>query len=67
MDLFCDNLRAYLDGKPLHNVIDWNRGDQARLRQNLAGAGGIDPYAGIKIRYERVLRRLMLSRSIILS
>jgi len=24
--LFCENLRAYLDGKPLHNVIDWQRG-----------------------------------------
>jgi phosphoglycerate dehydrogenase-like enzyme len=26
IDLFCDNLRAYLDGRPLHNVIDWDRG-----------------------------------------
>jgi D-2-hydroxyacid dehydrogenase (NADP+) len=26
IDLFCDNLRAYLDGKPLQNVIDWQRG-----------------------------------------
>jgi glyoxylate/hydroxypyruvate reductase A len=26
IDLFCDNLRAYLDGRPLHNVIDWQRG-----------------------------------------
>ena len=26
VDLFCENLRAYLDGKPLHNVIDWDRG-----------------------------------------
>jgi glyoxylate/hydroxypyruvate reductase A len=26
IDLFCDNLRAYLDGKPLQNVIDWDRG-----------------------------------------
>jgi phosphoglycerate dehydrogenase-like enzyme len=26
IDLFCDNLRAYLDGGELHNVIDWNRG-----------------------------------------
>jgi phosphoglycerate dehydrogenase-like enzyme len=26
VDLFCDNLRTYLDGKPLHNVIDWDRG-----------------------------------------
>jgi phosphoglycerate dehydrogenase-like enzyme len=24
--LFCDNLRAYLDGQPLENVIDWARG-----------------------------------------
>jgi phosphoglycerate dehydrogenase-like enzyme len=23
--IFCDNLRAYLDGKPLNNVIDWQR------------------------------------------
>jgi len=26
IDLFCDNLRAYLAGKPLRNVIDWARG-----------------------------------------
>ncbi len=26
IDLFCDNLRAYLDGRPLQNVIDWERG-----------------------------------------
>src|SRR5712691_6695363 len=26
IDVFCDNLRAYLDGRPLHNVIDWERG-----------------------------------------
>ena len=26
IDLFCANLRAYLDGKPLRNVIDWQRG-----------------------------------------
>jgi glyoxylate/hydroxypyruvate reductase len=26
INLFCDNLRAYLDGKPLRNVIDWKRG-----------------------------------------
>jgi phosphoglycerate dehydrogenase-like enzyme len=26
VDLFCGNLRAYLDGKPLRNVIDWQRG-----------------------------------------
>jgi glyoxylate/hydroxypyruvate reductase A len=26
VDLFCDNLRAYLDGRPLANVIEWERG-----------------------------------------
>ncbi len=26
IDVFCDNLRAYLDGRPLRNVIDWARG-----------------------------------------
>lgn len=26
IDVFCDNLRAYLDGRPLGNVIDWERG-----------------------------------------
>ena len=26
IDLFCDNLRAYLDGGPLRNVIDWELG-----------------------------------------
>ena len=26
LDLFCDNLRAYLAGRPLANVIDWERG-----------------------------------------
>ena len=26
IDLFCDNLRAYLDGRELQNVIDWERG-----------------------------------------
>jgi phosphoglycerate dehydrogenase-like enzyme len=26
IDLFCGNLRAYLDGRPLRNVIDWQRG-----------------------------------------
>jgi glyoxylate/hydroxypyruvate reductase A len=26
IDIFCDNLRAYLDGRPLSNVIDWERG-----------------------------------------
>src|SRR5712691_7734748 len=24
--LFCDNLRAYLDGRPLTNVVDWTNG-----------------------------------------
>jgi glyoxylate/hydroxypyruvate reductase len=26
IDLFCDNLRAYLGGRPLRNVIDWEQG-----------------------------------------
>lgn len=26
IELFCENLRAYLDGKPLRNVLDWQRG-----------------------------------------
>lgn len=26
IDLFCANLRAYLDGKPLENVLDWTLG-----------------------------------------
>ncbi|HEY3909946.1 MAG TPA: D-2-hydroxyacid dehydrogenase [Stellaceae bacterium] len=26
IDLFCNNLRAYLAGQPLRNVIDWQRG-----------------------------------------
>ena len=26
IELFCENLRAYLDGKPLRNVLDWERG-----------------------------------------
>jgi phosphoglycerate dehydrogenase-like enzyme len=26
IDLFCNNLRAYLDGRPLRNVVDWERG-----------------------------------------
>ena len=26
IDLFCDNLRAWLDGRPMRNVIDWSRG-----------------------------------------
>jgi phosphoglycerate dehydrogenase-like enzyme len=26
IQVFCDNLRAYLDGAPMHNVIDWARG-----------------------------------------
>jgi hypothetical protein len=24
--LFCENLRAYLNGRPLTNVVDWKRG-----------------------------------------
>jgi glyoxylate/hydroxypyruvate reductase len=26
IELFCENLRAYLGGRPLRNVIDWERG-----------------------------------------
>jgi phosphoglycerate dehydrogenase-like enzyme len=26
IDLFCENLHAYLDGRPLRNAIDWARG-----------------------------------------
>jgi phosphoglycerate dehydrogenase-like enzyme len=26
VDIFCSNLRAYREGRPLHNVIDWQRG-----------------------------------------
>jgi glyoxylate/hydroxypyruvate reductase len=26
IDVFCENLRAYFDGRPLRNVIDWKRG-----------------------------------------
>jgi len=26
IEVFCENLRAYLDGKPLRNVIDWKLG-----------------------------------------
>jgi glyoxylate/hydroxypyruvate reductase A len=26
IDIFCDNLLAYLEGRALHNVIDWERG-----------------------------------------
>ena len=26
IELFCQNLRAYIDGAPLRNVIDWERG-----------------------------------------
>jgi len=26
INLFCDNLRAYLDGRPLTNVVDWANG-----------------------------------------
>jgi phosphoglycerate dehydrogenase-like enzyme len=26
INLFCDNLRAYLDGRPLTNVVNWANG-----------------------------------------
>ena len=26
IELFCDNLRAYLDGTPMRNAVDWERG-----------------------------------------
>lgn len=26
IDVFCDNLRAFVDGRPLTNLIDWERG-----------------------------------------
>ena len=26
VEIFCENLRAYIDGQPLRNVIDWERG-----------------------------------------
>jgi phosphoglycerate dehydrogenase-like enzyme len=26
VDLFCENLKAYLEGRPLRNVVDWERG-----------------------------------------
>jgi len=26
VELFCENLRSYLDGRPLKNVVDWERG-----------------------------------------
>jgi glyoxylate/hydroxypyruvate reductase len=26
IDVFCENLRAYIDGRPLRNVIDWAMG-----------------------------------------
>jgi phosphoglycerate dehydrogenase-like enzyme len=26
VDLFCDNLLAYLEGRPLQNILDWERG-----------------------------------------
>ncbi len=26
VELFCENLRAYLDGRPLTNIIDWSQG-----------------------------------------
>ncbi len=26
INLFCENLHAYLEGRPLRNIIDWERG-----------------------------------------
>jgi hypothetical protein len=26
VSLFCDNLRRHIEGQPLENVIDWQRG-----------------------------------------
>jgi phosphoglycerate dehydrogenase-like enzyme len=26
INVFCANLRAYLDGQPLRNIVDWERG-----------------------------------------
>ena len=26
IDIFCDNLRSWLEGQPMKNVIDWKRG-----------------------------------------
>jgi phosphoglycerate dehydrogenase-like enzyme len=26
LDVFCDNLRRFIDGEPLENVVDWERG-----------------------------------------
>jgi phosphoglycerate dehydrogenase-like enzyme len=26
LDLFCDNLARYLEGRPLENIVDWDRG-----------------------------------------
>ena len=26
IDIFCENLRAYRQGKPMMNVLDWARG-----------------------------------------
>jgi hypothetical protein len=26
VEVFCENLRAYLDGRPLYNVVEWERG-----------------------------------------
>jgi phosphoglycerate dehydrogenase-like enzyme len=26
IEIFCENLRAWIDGAPLRNVIDWDRG-----------------------------------------
>ena len=45
IDLFCDNLRAYLDGRPLRNVIDWHAAIRvARLWIAADGCAHHTPY-----------------------
>ena len=41
LDLFCDNLRAYLDGRPLRNVIDWERGAIAQRSPRSPGTAAL--------------------------
>ena len=46
IDVFCDNLRAYLDGRPLRNVIDWATGlltPARHTRQDRRSASNPDP------------------------
>ncbi len=51
IEIFCDNLRAWLDGAPLRNVIDWQRGylnrtggtPRERSRSDDAGAAAEAP------------------------